>query len=115
MSESMSGSEQSGEGPGNGGIPRSKVSAGTIEQSGEGPGNGGLPRSATGKQGIKRKLEQKMLEEKYEAIFEVEKDQESKSEVTRMFTVPKNTLSGWLKKAESIKEGYAKFGQKQRL
>ena len=32
-----------------------------------------------------------------------------------MFNVPKNTLSGWLKKAESIKEGYAKLGPKRRL
>ena len=30
-----------------------------------------------------------------------------------MFNVPKNTLSGLLKKAESIKEGYAKFGPKR--
>ncbi|XP_053377288.1 uncharacterized protein LOC123545424 [Mercenaria mercenaria] len=31
-----------------------------------------------------------------------------------MFDVPKNTLSGWIKKSESIKEGYAKFGPKRR-
>ena len=94
MSESTSASEQSGEGPGNRGIPRSEISAGIAEQSGEGPGNGEIPRSATRKQGIKRKLEQKTLEETYEAILEVEKGQKSKAEVARMFNVLKNTLSG---------------------
>ena len=61
--------------PATGEIPRSEISAGIAEQSGEGPGNGKIPRSATGKQGIKRKLEQKTLEETYEAILEVEKGQ----------------------------------------
>ena len=47
MSESMPVSEQSGEGPSNGGISRSDSSAGTAEQSSEGPGNEGIARSAT--------------------------------------------------------------------
>ena len=44
MSESMPVSEQSGEGPSNGGISRSDSSVGTAEQSSEGPGNGGIAR-----------------------------------------------------------------------
>jgi hypothetical protein len=31
-----------------------------------------------------------------------------------MFDVPKNTLSGWIKKAETIKEGFTKYGPKRR-
>ena len=103
-------SEQSREGPGNGGIPRSELQTSSAEQSREGPGNGGISGSAS-KRGVKRKLESKTLEEKYQAILEVEKDQKSKTE---MFNVPKNTLSGWIKKAESIKEGFEKFGPKRR-
>ena len=30
-----------------------------------------------------------------------------------MFNIPKNTLMGYVKKADSIKEGYAKFGPKR--
>ena len=115
MSESMPVSEQSGEGPSNGGISRSDPSAGTAEQSSEGPGNGGIARSATGKQGTKRKLDQKTLEEKYAAIIEVEKGQKTKTEIAKMFNIPKNTLTGWVKKADTIKEGYAKFGPKRRV
>ena len=115
MSENTPVSEQSGEGPGNGGIARSDSNAGAAEQSGEGPGNGGIARSATGKQGTKRKLEQKTLEEKYAVITEVEKGQKTKTEIAKMFNIPKNTLTGWVKKAESIKEGYAKFGPKRRV
>lgn len=29
-----------------------------------------------------------------------------------MFNVPKNTLYGWIKKENTIKEGFAKFGPK---
>jgi len=51
------------------------------EQSREGPGNGGIPRSDmnANKRGEKRKLESKTLEENYEAILEIEKGQKSKT------------------------------------
>ena len=106
-------SEQSREGPGNGGIPRSELQTSSAEQSREGPSNGGISGSAS-KRGVKRKLESKTLEEKYRAILEVEKGQKSKTEIAKMFNVPKNTLSGWVKKAESIKKGFEKFGPKRR-
>ena len=32
-----------------------------------------------------------------------------------MFNSPKNTLMGWVKKADTIKEGYAKIGPKRRV
>ena len=51
-------SEQSKEGHGNGGIPRSDMNATNAEQSREGPDNGGMPGSAS-KRGMKRKLESK--------------------------------------------------------
>ena len=60
-------------------------------------------------------MEQKTLEDKYEAILEVEKGQKSKAEVARIFNVPKNTLSGWLKKAESIKKVMQSSGGKEDL
>lgn len=44
-----------------------------AEQLSEGPGNGGIPKSATGKQGTKRKLDQKTIEFKYNVIIEFEK------------------------------------------
>lgn len=59
---------------------------------------------------MKRKLNQKTIAEKYEAIMEVETGEISKTEVARRFNVPLSTLSGWLKEAASIKEGYIKFG-----
>ena len=73
-----------------------------AEQLSKGPGNGGIAKSATGKQGIKRKYDSKTLETKYNAIIECEKGTKSKTEIARMFNVPNNTLSGWLKKSESV-------------
>lgn len=106
--------EQFREGPGSsGGIPKSDPKTRNAEQSKEGPGNGGILGSA--KRGVKRKLDTKTLEDKYLAIMEVEKGQKSKTEIAKMFNIPKNTLSGWIKKSESIKEGYEKFGPKRKL
>ena len=107
--------EQSGEGPGNGGITRSVISLSfRTEQSGEGPGNGGIARSVTGGKGVKRKKESKSMEEKYAAIIECEKGQKSKTEIAKQFNVPLSTLSTWLKNKDSIKEGYQKFGPKRK-
>jgi transposase len=108
--------EQSGEGPGNGGIAKSvnlTLSFG-IEQSGEGPGNGGKTRSVTGGKGVKRKKESKSMEEKYAAIIECEKGLRSKTEIAKQFSVPLSTLSTWLKNKDSIKDGYQKFGPKRK-
>ena len=69
----------------------------------------------TGKQGTKRKLMQKTLEEKHVAIMEVEKRQKSKTEIAKMFNISKNMLTGLVKNDKSIKEGYAKFGPKRRV
>ena len=82
-----------------------------CEQLSEGHGNWGISKSE--KRGTKRKPDQKPLEVKFNAIIEFEKGQKSKTEIARMFDIPKNTLSGWLKKADSIKEGFAKFGPKR--
>lgn len=71
------------------------------EQSSEGTGSsGGIARSG------KRKLNVKSIEDKYQAILEVEKANKSKSEIARTFGVPANTLSTWIKNAAKIKEAY---------
>lgn len=86
----------------------------STEQLSEGPGNGGIAKSVSGKTGIKRKSEHKSLDVKYNAIMEFEKGQKSKSEIAKMFNIPKNTLTGWINKTESIKQGWMKFGPKRR-
>lgn len=97
-SESTPVSEQSRKGPGNRKIPRSEstCSAGNAEQSGEGPGNGWLARSANGKEGTKRKLDQKTLEDG--SIMEIEKDKNQKKEIGKMFGIPKTMLTRGIKK-----------------
>ncbi|CAC5399120.1 Receptor-type tyrosine-protein phosphatase T,Tyrosine-protein phosphatase non-receptor type 22,Receptor-type tyrosine-protein phosphatase kappa,Receptor-type tyrosine-protein phosphatase F,Tyrosine-protein phosphatase 99A,Tyrosine-protein phosphatase Lar,Receptor-type tyrosine-protein phosphatase alpha,Receptor-type tyrosine-protein phosphatase epsilon,Receptor-type tyrosine-protein phosphatase gamma,Receptor-type tyrosine-protein phosphatase N2,Receptor-type tyrosine-protein phosphatase U,Receptor-type ty len=72
-----------------------------AEQSSEGTGSsGGIARSA------KRKLNVKSIEDKYQAILEVERASKPKSEIARNFGVPSNTLSTWIKNANKIKEAY---------
>ena len=70
-----------------GGITGSVPATG-AEQPGEGPGNGGIPRSAAGKKGVKRKYEPQMFEKKYQAILEVEKGQRPKSAIAKELNVP---------------------------
>lgn len=74
-----------------------------VEQSSEGSGSsGGIARST-----VKRKLNVKSIEDKYQAILEVEKSStRPKSEIARSFGVPANTLSTWIKNAAKIKEAY---------
>ena len=72
-----------------------------AEQSSEGTGSsGGIARSA------KRKLNVKSIEDKYQAILDVERAIRPKSEIARHFGVPSNTLSTWIKNAEKIKAAY---------
>ena len=58
-----------------GGIVRSVSPVPLAEQSVEGPGPhpGGITGSAVPKRGVKRKLDAKSLETKYEVLMEVEK------------------------------------------
>ena len=68
--------EQSNEGPSlSGGIVRSVGPVSLAEQSSEGPDPrpGGIAGSAASKRGVKRKLDAKSLETKYEVLMEVEK------------------------------------------
>ena len=39
----------------------------------------------------------------------MERGDRSKTEISKMFGVPLSTLSGWIKDADAIKEGYFKF------
>ena len=43
------------------------------------------------------------------AILEYEKGERRKSEIAKMFNVPHNTLSSWIRMADSIKEGMSKY------
>lgn len=117
LTELSSTTEQSGEGPGQPRIARSVAAtqksilrqvsshSSLTEQSGEGPGqSGGIARSvktapnaksALGGKGVKRKINMKSIDSKYEAIMAVEKGEISKSQIARDFGVPANTLSTW--------------------
>lgn len=137
LTELSSTTEQSGEGPGQpGGIARSVAAtqksilrqvssqSSLTEQSGEGPGqSGGIARSvktapnaksALGGKGVKRKINMKSIDSKYEAIMAVEKGEKSKSQIARDFGVPANTLSTWLKNKENIIEAYQQFNPKRK-
>ena len=46
---------------------------------------------------------------------EVEKGQKTNTEIAKIFNISKNTLTGWVKKADTIQEGYAKFRPKRRV
>ena len=71
---SLSNSEQSNEGPRSdpGGIVRSVDFTSVVEQSSQGPVIGRITGSA--RKGVKRKLDNKSLEMKYEVLMEVEKE-----------------------------------------
>ena len=71
------------------------------------PGTQSQQISTTGRS---RKLNPKPLTTKYKAILELEKGVKSKAEIARMFNVPQNTLTGWIKNAQLIKQGYLRFG-----
>ena len=66
-----------------------------------------------GKTPNRRKYHRKTLTDKYKAILELEKGNKSKTEIAKMFDVPLNTLSGWIKHADSIKDGHGRFGPKR--
>ena len=70
--------------------------------------------SASGKQGTKRKHDNKTIEFKYAAIMEVEKGVKSKAQIARDLGLNSSTLSTWLNQSDSIKQGYEKFGPKRR-
>ena len=53
------------------------------------------------------------LAEKYEAIMEMEKGNRTKSELARMFNVPQSTFFSWVRNADSIKQGLAKYDPKR--
>ena len=65
-----------------------------TEQFKKGHSNRRILGSATRKHGIKRRLESKTIEQKYNTIMEIEKGHRSKSEIAKLFNVPKSTLSG---------------------
>ena len=111
MSSDKPSTSGSGEGPGpsSGGIARFITLA---EQPSQGPSvkTGGITGSAVGGKGIKRKLDVKSYETKYEAIMAVEKGVKAKKQIAADFGIPVSTLSTWIKKGDEIKQKYLTGG-----
>ncbi|KAH1173012.1 hypothetical protein KIL84_016851 [Mauremys mutica] len=57
--------------------------------------------------GVKRKLDNQSIEKKYEIILQLEKGTKP-ADLSRQHGIPANTISGWKKKANVIKQMYAK-------
>ena len=75
-----------------------------VEQSSQGPVIGRITGSA--RKGVKRKLDNKSLEMKYEVLMEVEKGSRSKKQIADHYGLAQSTLSTWLKKADDIKNAF---------
>lgn len=65
--------------------------------------------SATGKSGVKRKIDLREIDFKYNAIMEVEKGAKSKAQFARELNIASTTLSTWIKNADTIKDGFKTF------
>ena len=106
MMSTLSNAEKSNEGPrsDSGGIVRSVNFTSVAEQSSQGPVSGGITGSA--RKGVKRKLDNKSLEIKYEVLMEVEKGVKTKKQIADHYGLAQNTLSTWLKKADGIKNAF---------
>ncbi|XP_069108303.1 tigger transposable element-derived protein 4-like [Argopecten irradians] len=70
------------------------------------PGGPGLILTSNGRYAVKRKLNVKSIETKYEAILAVERGNRRKSDIAKDFGIPSNTLSSWLKCADKIKNAF---------
>ncbi|XP_039386738.1 tigger transposable element-derived protein 4-like [Mauremys reevesii] len=57
--------------------------------------------------GVKRKLDNQSIEKKYEIILQLEKGTKP-ADLNRQHGIPANTISGWKKKADVIKQMYEK-------
>ena len=106
MMSTLSNAEKSNEGPrsDSGGIVRSVNFTSVAEQSSQGPFSGGITGSA--RKGVKRKLDNKSLEMKYEVLMEVEKGVKTKKQIADHYGLAQSTLSTWLKKADGIKNAF---------
>jgi len=106
MSSDQTATREQGEGPGpsTGGIAKFT----NADQASEGPGvkPGGIAGSAVAGKGIKRKLDAKSYETKFDAIMTVELGGKSKKQIASDFGIPMSTLSTWLKNKEEIKNKY---------
>ncbi|XP_021341643.1 tigger transposable element-derived protein 4-like [Mizuhopecten yessoensis] len=70
------------------------------------PDRAGLILASNGRYTVKRKLNVKSIETKYEAILAVERGNRRKSDIAKDFGIPSNTLSSWLKCADKIKNAF---------
>ena len=58
---------------------------------------------------VKRKFNEKTIEQKYAAILDLEKGALSKTEMARKLQVGQSTITGWVKGSEAIKTAYRDF------
>jgi transposase len=79
-----------------------------ADQTSEGPSlkTGGITGSAVTGKGIKRKLDAKSYEVKYDAIVTVERGGKTKKQIALDFGIPTSTLSTWIKNSDEIKKKY---------
>jgi transposase len=96
----------SGEGPGP--SPGGIAGHTNADQTSEGPSlkTGGITGSAVTGKGIKRKLDAKSYEVKYDAIVTVERGGKTKKQIALDFGIPTSTLSTWIKNSDEIKKKY---------
>ena len=94
----------SGEGPGP--SPGGIAGHTNADQTSEGPSlkTGGITGSAVTGKGIKRKLDAKSYEVKYDAIVTVERGGKTKKQIALDFGIPTSTLSTWIKNSDEIKK-----------
>ena len=55
---------------------------------------------------MKRKLDNKSIETKYEKLMELEKGQKTKKQIADQYGLAKSTLAIWVKKSDDIKNSY---------
>ncbi|WAR03293.1 TIGD4-like protein, partial [Mya arenaria] len=67
------------------------------------------------RKGIKRKIDTKTIEVKFNAIMEVERGVKTRAQIARELNINSSTVSTWLKNAVAIKQGFRNFNPKRKL
>jgi hypothetical protein len=96
----------SGEGPGP--SPGGIAGHTNADQTSEGPSlkTGRIAGSAVTGKGIKRRLNVKSYEVKYDTIVNVERGGKTRKQIAFDFGIPTSTLSTWIKNSDEIKKKY---------
>ncbi|XP_052782508.1 uncharacterized protein LOC128218829 [Mya arenaria] len=67
------------------------------------------------RKGLKRKIDTKTIEVKFNAIMEVERGVKTRAQIARELNINSSTVSTWLKNAVAIKQGFRNFNPKRKL